>query len=257
MLVVSPSHRRRSGLTLIELVVVLFIVAVLAGLIIPITGWVRRSANYAALASNQAETGSNLEFYRTTFGNNGYPERLDSLVLNTGGSVPAYMNSELVAMLNVAALNADQAACLTLGGGAAWEVMDHDVDPSAGEQGNPGNAAIHERALADGEEVAFVDTTTGNGLDLANEIYPDGIPADVSLVAFGVGPSNAAIGQTMQTVPIDTRVDNSEVYGRFIAVFAVYSPREGRRAQLKAVLSARGRSHNSSLSEFWQSTNPE
>ena len=148
-------------LTLIELVVVLFIVAVLAGLIIPITGWVRRSANYAALASNQAATGSNLEYYRTTFGNNGYPERLDSLILNTGGSVPTYMNQELIDMLNVAPLNADQAACLSVGGGAAWEVMDHDVNPNAGEQGNPGNAAIHERALADGEEAAFVDTTTG------------------------------------------------------------------------------------------------
>lgn len=246
----------RSGFTLVEIVMVMFVLAILAGLLVPVTGWVRRSANYAALASNQSAVGSNIEFFRSSFGNDGYPERFDSLLLTSTGGFPTYLHGELSGMLQETTMNADQVACLTHGS-ASWEVMDHDADPNAGEQGNPGNAAIHARVLADGEDLATIDTSAGNGADLAAEIYPDGVPTDVTLVALGVGPSNAALGNTMQAVPLDTRIDNSETYGRFIAVFAVYSPREGRRAQLKAVLSARGRTHNSGLSEFWQSVNPD
>jgi hypothetical protein len=61
----------------------------------------------------------------------------------------------------------------------------------------------------------------------------------------------------MQSTPLDPRVDNSQVYGRYTAIFATYSPRAGRRAQLKGVVNAMGRTTNNALTEFWQSTAPE
>ncbi len=250
----QPLRKQRKAFSLIELVVVLMILAIVSGLVVAIAGWVRRSANYAALSHNQASIMSNLEYYRTTFGNNGYPDFMDSL-LKADGTVPTYMDADLQDMLTPTAINADQAGCLNF----LTTVMDHldETDIGTALQGNPGNSGTITRSVADGGTLAFVDTTSGNGALLEAEIYPDGVPADVSLVALGVGPSNKALGRTMQTPPFDTRIDNSQVYGRFIAVFAVYSPRQGRRGQLKAVLSARGRTQNNGLSEFWQSTNPE
>ena len=165
-----------------------------------------------------------------------------------------YTDSGLAADLFVQGdLDSDQTACFS-----KWldHIFDHDANQYAGLQGNPGNSAIHERAF-DGTDVALVTTATGEGALLAAELYPDGVPSDVQLVAFGIGPSNDAVGTTMQMAPLDPRVDNSKVYGRFIAVFASYSPRAGRRAELKAVINAKGRTQNNALSEFWQSTNPE
>lgn len=279
------TQSRRSGFTLIELVMVIMILAIVAGLAVPIVGWLRRSANYASQSHTTGALGANLELYRTTYGNNGYPDHLDSLMLGgtdgvqaapTGGlytgagGVGDYADkghdADLYSMGN---LDADQTASFN------WlsHIFDHDTNKHYGLQGNPGNAAIHERTF-DGNNVAVVarpdatgatvgfreDGTTalsGEGLLLVNELYPDGIPSDVTLVAFGLGQYNDAVGTTLQSAPLDARVDNSEVYGRYLAVFACYSPRAGRRAQLKAVLNAKARTTNNALSEFWQSTNPE
>ncbi|MBL8797622.1 MAG: type II secretion system protein, partial [Planctomycetia bacterium] len=84
------SKRPRRGFTLLELVVVLMIIAILAGLLVSVVGWVRRSANYAAGANNQSTIMANLELFRTTFGNNSYPNRLDSLLVSGGTGTPSY-----------------------------------------------------------------------------------------------------------------------------------------------------------------------
>jgi len=255
-------RRRRNGFTLIELVVVILVIAIVSGLVVASVGWIRRFANYATQSHNQASLTSNLEMYRTTYGNDGYPDNLDSLVI-TGTSDPIYSvagytdKGHSAELYTVGDLDADERASLK------WlnTVYDHDTDKHAGLQGNPGNSAIHERTGFDGTNVAIVgDSTTafdGEGLLLVNEIYPNGVPEDVTLVAFGIGPRNTAVGTTMQSAPLDARVDNSEVYGRFIGVFACYSPRAGRRAELKAVLNAKARTQNNALSETWQSANPE
>jgi prepilin-type N-terminal cleavage/methylation domain-containing protein len=266
----QKNRNRRGGFTLIELVMVIMILAIVAGLAVPIVGWLRRSANYSAQANTTAAIAQNMEFFRTTYGNDGYPDHLDSLVI-TGGSDPIYSvpgythGGHDTDLYQIGDLNADQRACLQF----LTHVFDHSADKHAGLQGNPGNSAIVERTF-DGTNVAIVargtagggtteggDPLTGEGLLLAQEIYPDGIPEDVTLVAFGVGPNNDMNGRTMQSTPLDPRVDNSQVYGRYTAIFATYSPRAGRRAQLKGVVNAMGRTTNNALTEFWQSTAPE
>ncbi len=247
--------RNRRGFTLIELVVVLIILAILAGLVVSVVGWVRRSANYAAGANNQNTVMANLELYRTTFGNNAYPDRLDSL-LTASGAVPTYFSSELSAMITPGAfLNADEFDSINNKGNGLKTIMHHPDDLTGID--NPGNSGSIPHVVTAASEMAFVNPTSANGLKLINYLYPDGLPTGVRLVLAGVGPSNSATGRTMQSPPFDTNVDTSKVYNRFIAVFTVYSPREGRRSQLKAVLCPRGRLLNANLSEYYQSTNPD
>lgn len=269
------NRSRRSGFTLIELVMVIMVLAIVAGLAVPIVGWLRRSANYAAQANNTAAVAQNMEFFRTTYGNDGYPNNLDSLVITATSdpiySVPGYTHATaLNNFYTVGDLTGDQRACLQF----LTTVMDHDANKNAGIQGNPGNSAIHSR-IFDGTNVAIVargvaapspanlgtrddgSPLVGEGLTYVQEFYPNGIPEDVTLVAFGVGPTNTSVGRTMQNAPLDTRVVNSEVYGRYVAVFAVYEPRAGRRAQLKGVINGLARTTNNALTEYWQSTTPE
>ena len=75
----------RSGFTLIELVMVVMILAIVAGLAVPVVGWLRRSANYGAQANTTAALASNFDHAALdseklyacgncpkTFGNNKY-----------------------------------------------------------------------------------------------------------------------------------------------------------------------------------------
>ncbi len=263
---------QRRGFTLIELVMVVMILAIVAGLAVPIVGWLRRSANYASQSHNQAALASNLEFFRTTYGNNNYPAHMDSLLLASDNTAEIpYVDSGLGRLITPGQIQGDYAACLE-----KWCscVLDHDDTAFEGLQGNPGNSANTDREL--GEAVwsaakaettpvalAVVDTASEEGVLLLNELYGDAaewLVEDAGKtvhVVLGIGPRNDAVGTTMQAAPTDSRVDGSEKYGRFCAVFATYSPRKGRRAQLKAVVNAKGRTANNALSEFWQSTNPE
>ena len=72
------SDKRRSGFTLIELIIVLVVLASLAALVVPMVGWARIQANYATSAAGASEAFNNLELYRSATGE--YPARFDSLV---------------------------------------------------------------------------------------------------------------------------------------------------------------------------------
>ena len=257
----------RSGFTLIELVMVVMILAIVAGLAVPAVGWLRRSANYGAQANIQAAVASNLEFYRTTYGNNAYPEHLDSLLLANAGDDPtatiadatSFGNDGIGGTIALKSLSGDQAQSIK----AIGHVYDH-TDDGSWLQGNPGNSGLVERELSSGgpNVYAVIDQTSSNGIALMQEWY--GIDSDewpltteIEHVCFGIGPRCDLVGRTMQTAPMDPRVDASSQYNRFVAVFAVYNPRSGQRAQLRGVINAKGRSANNALSEFWQSTNPE
>jgi prepilin-type N-terminal cleavage/methylation domain-containing protein len=265
-------NQRRGGFTLIELVMVVMILAIVAGLAVPVVGWLRRSANYAAQANTTGSLASNLEFFRTTYGNNGYPDNLDSLTLQDGTFI-TYTDGGFADLFNVGTLTGNEAACFN------WlnTIYDHSIDAHSPDdsatdpqvlQGNPSNTAIYPRAF-DGTNVAVVDVDqTDEGFELISELYPNAVldgatntltvdGETIKLVGFGLGQGNEAVGRTMTAAPLDPRVETSEQYARYVAIFACYVNREGRRAQLKAIVNAKGRTTNNALTEFWQSINPE
>ena len=269
---------QRGGFTLIEMTVVLMVLAIVAGLAVPIVGWLRRSANYASQANAQAAVASNLEFYRTTYGNNNYPSHMDSLLFNSDTTAEiTYVDGGLGNLIVPGVVSGDYADCLS-----KWLecVLDHDDSAFAGLQGSPGNSAFYDRELdaeytADAVNLAVLDigadgqTPTKEAGLLLDELYGNRTEwlaengstspttGGIVHVILGIGPRNDAVGRTLQSAPTDSRVDPSSQYGRFCAVFATYNPRAGQRAQLKAVVNGKGRTANNALSEFWQSTNPE
>ena len=263
----------RGGFTLIELVMVILILAIVAGLAVPLVGWLRRSANYAAQGNTTASLASNMEFFRSTYGNNGYPDNLDSLILQDGTTFISYTDGGFADLFDVGPLADDEAACFN------WlnTIYDHSIDAHSPDdsatdpqvlQGNPSNTAIYPRAV--GGNVAVVDVDQGDeGFELLSELYPDSTvdaatnritTADgevVKLVGCGLGQGNEAVGRTLVSAPLDPRVETSEQYARYVAIFACYASREGRRAQLKAIVNAKGRTTNNAITEYWQSINPE
>ena len=273
-------QNRRGGFTLVELVMVILILAIVAGLAVPLVGWIRRSANYGAQSHSTGSLAANFELFRITYGNNGYPDRLDSLV--TGADPTAfisYTDGGLDDLFEVGNLQDDEAACFN------WlsTIVDHTTDAHSPDgtapaglvqlddqvlQGSPSNTAIYARAF-DGNNVAIVDLDdTDETTELLTELYPGAVldsatnritvdGETIKLVGFGIGQANEANGRTLNSSPLDPRVETSEQYARYTAIFACYAQREGRRAQLKAIVNAKGRTTNNALTEFWQATNPE
>jgi prepilin-type N-terminal cleavage/methylation domain-containing protein len=254
---------RRAGFTLIELVVVIIILGILAGLVVNIVDYLRRSANYGAAAHNQQALLNNLQLYRTSFGNGQYPDRFDSLLDAAATGKSTYLHSDLTGVFEVGALSGEELGTLTRSG--ITRVMDHGSDTSQMVQQSLQNSGVITRTLTSTGPVAVVNpaTTNSTGLELLSSLYPGAtpstpaVPADVRIVLFGVGPANTAIGKTIQSPPLFTELDPTVNYGRFLIAVAVYNPREGRRAQIKAVLDPKGRVVNRQISEFWQSMNPD
>ncbi|MGE3804698.1 MAG: type II secretion system protein [Gemmataceae bacterium] len=225
--------RARQGLTLIELVVVLLILASVAAMVIARLGFVEDQAGNASTANAGADLLHNLEIYKTSVGS--YPERMDSLLDNSqavmtthwthpGGTVP-------FEALDLNSLNGT--------GGSGWTtsiahsgvstVMDYD----AATQSWP----LPARTLSSTDRtLCFVQA--GNAAIETAAGFPNGLPTDgtnptVRLVAFGIGPSTSMIGTTMGSAPSHSE-QSAQYYNRFIAVFAVYG--NGKPMELRTVL---------------------
>jgi len=212
--------RARTGLTLIEMVVVLVILIGLAALLVPRLANLTAQSAFAGSAAGAADVMNNLETHRSSLGR--YPHRFDSL-LNTDGTVysKVWRHSSSSEPFTVGALTGKYAAMSlgkTLGENSAGDavVMDHSESST-----DPNNSASTERTLAlDGSD-NFAMVVSGSDLEAAAG-YPDGLPDGVELVAFGIGPGCSAIGKTMASAPACSVADVDE-YGRFLAVFACYN----------------------------------
>lgn len=99
--------RKRKGLTLIELVVVVAVLAILAGFIVPRLGFVRNLASEASNATIISDSATQAVFYNTAVGH--YPQGEDSL-LDTTNAVYANLNSKLAAILTPLDLSTDNKA---------------------------------------------------------------------------------------------------------------------------------------------------
>lgn len=250
----KPIARRiAGGFTLIELVVVLAILAALAGLIIPRVDFLKTSAESASGAAGMEETFSNLQLFKTVKGF--YPHQYDSL-LGTDAAVygkifnhgtpwmtplsvdPASATSFLYASL-VHGIESNSAGDLVL--------FDHSLTST-----DYSNSATVARTI-DGTAAFNVAELTSASIKA--KLYPGGVPAGVRLIAFGIGPKCTAVGTTMaapaQCAGVGS-VSPATHYCRYVAVFA--ASETVMKCQLKAVIDPLGNDVVGRLKGYYTST---
>lgn len=248
----TPSPHR--GLTLIELVAVLVILAAVAMLVLPRLGYIKEQADAAQAAAGAADVMSNLELFKTQTGV--YPARMDSLLEGPTGPLIGSlwrMTSTSPVPFDVGPLPTGSGNAFTtsisrgfnvrLGNGSnAVYFMDHD--PAATDQSDSG---IRERTWNGGSDHYALVRSADTALIQAAG-YPTGVvPANERLIVLGVGPRNAAVGNTMSSAPRHAMA-RLEEYGRFLAIFAVYQ--SGKPAQLKVVVDSRRATIDTRVRQF-------
>jgi prepilin-type N-terminal cleavage/methylation domain-containing protein len=267
-----PSFRRfpssaRRGFTLIELVVVLIIIATIAGFVIPQVGMIGRSSDMAATAKTQSDIASNVQLFFVQ--QKRYPQGLDSLVdgsgaiyasdtsngdtqtrgLPFGGADGTRLQAQLAPGTLTTTTGAEYLRSFTRSG-FDW-VYDHDSTTI-----NSNNSATIFRGLvadANGTGNAApssVNVAEVTGTSLLSKLIPQGLKAGERVVALGVGPRNSAISKTLTNSPIYPGCDG-KYYGRYIVYFKVYA--SGERATMIGTSDSYGRTPDYSQQQFNES----
>ena len=244
----------RSGFTLIELVIVLLILAALAGLVIPAIGMLGRSTDMAVSAKTQSDLSANTQLFFVL--QKRYPQGLDSLLDTTGaiyGSDTTDANTQTRALPYGGADGTRVEAELTVGtltgnyrrsfsrSGFDW-VFDHDTTVT-----NSNNSATTQRVVSSGDILVAEVNPTGA---LALKLVPQGLQSGERLVALGFGPRNSAIGKTVTNSPIYPGCDG-KYYGRYILYFKVYA--SGERATIVGCSDSYGRTPDYTQQQFNES----
>lgn len=204
---------RRHGLTLIELVVVIAVLAILAGFIVPRLGFVRNLAADSGNATIVADSATQAVFYNTAVGH--YPAGEDSL-LDTANAVYANLNPGLSAILTSLDLSTDNNAAKSLVGqidpkGASFDLYQGTAGGSPTSTPNSDFSSLEVVTYSSGTggagHVAQVTVPT----KLTDKSYPiylaaygsvglsatTGAPLDGTyLVALGYGSNSQINGKT-------------------------------------------------------------
>lgn len=263
------THRRRAGLTLIELVIVMTILIALAGLIIPSLAGIGRQSDMAASAKTQADHASSIQLHFVQLRR--MPQGLDSLLVSTAAeTTPSAVflpvddavtgeqttglpdsGPHLDEQLEVTDLSALFASDSTLNYPRSLKrsgfdfVYDHDATPTV----DANESAVFLRTFATtGYTVATVVEDGSSAI--ARAIFPQsgGVPpTGIKLVAFGLGASSSLVGKMAMNAPIYPGCDGS-YYGRYVAIFKVYA--DGRRVQLAMVVDSYGRFPDYTIKQY-------
>lgn len=232
---------RRKGLTLMELVVVIAILALLGGLVIAILPSMLQRTHLAKCSDTIAALNS--AWMRSYALNVRYPDGYDSLLATGGGSVDSRLTSGLASQLSVSPLSGAEVSALRSVG--ITRVVDLASVPVGGsvtyDCAPPGAVA---RVLAPGENVAQLNLSAhlaaGNPLGLKRHLVrlADGSlgdnSANVRYIVFGIGPNCTGVGtgKLIQEAPVhfggDDSINPTTTYQRYLVVFSlVVNPADG------------------------------
>jgi prepilin-type N-terminal cleavage/methylation domain-containing protein len=258
----------RPGLTLIELVVVIVILAILAGLVIPQISTIGRTADMAGDAKNQADIANNISLFFTL--QKRFPQYMDSLLESSagvptgiygpedaGGGVPANGDAQVTGLpvsgpslyadltmgVLANAVNAEYKRSFTRCGFDF--VLDHDRAVI-----NSNNSGVFVRDVNVGT-LNIAEVTAGS--PIAQKLFPGtngAFPANTRLIALGVGPRSSCIPKTMLNSPVYPGCDG-KYYGRYVAFFLVYA--SGERATLVGVSDSYGRNPDYTIQQYHES----
>jgi prepilin-type N-terminal cleavage/methylation domain-containing protein len=237
--------RQNRGLTLLELIVVVTILAVLAALIVSQFADMTRPAENAANATNLGGVLQAIEQFNVL--KKAYPDKMDSLMGTDGVTPYANLGKDLLSSSGKQRLTTTTVADDATAGEYYFTslkkcvktVFDHDDtgDP------DPSDSAVVARTLTSGCTVAMLNPSSTEGLARIKAIFGNdmtALPTGTKLVVFGVGPSNEAIGVTMASAPLYPHMDQGAgaIYRRNLAVYAIYA--DGTPGRLKAILDCKG-----------------
>jgi prepilin-type N-terminal cleavage/methylation domain-containing protein len=257
--------KRIPGFTLIELLLVVAILAILTAVILPKFDGLQSKVNHGVGAASADDTSRLIVTYKVT--KNKYPDGWDSLLDSSGttmwsaadptkpgihtqlSGIP--ISSASGAKLTTTTLTQGQLDSLSRMG--ITRVYHNDAASTA----IPGDRFTIPATLAVGSTVCIINPATTSGKKLIDSIYPANkskgnasatppipagvpgtLPANKTLVIFGLGPLNGLIGTSMTDVPFYPNVDLTLVYNRNLVAFEVDA--NGGRADFKAVFGTDG-----------------
>ena len=263
----------RRGLTLLELVVVIGILALLAGIAIPkIADLIGRSRS-GTQAYSTADVSRQLEIFS---GMNGkYPDGWDTLT-ETSGALYTKLNPALTttsgglgSILTTTNLSEDQVTSLSTAGISHVFLHDSTSAPSSSgtDRRHFGTGAGHD-GTANVSQVAIVNSTDGSrGLDIlvnsfglnANRSATDTTYTRIrsnTYVVFGLGPKSTIVQTQIQEAPMLENELSRTTYSRALAVFEV--PLAGTaKAKLVGVFGPDGRTKNVALTDYANQNGPQ
>lgn len=241
----------RRGLTLIELVVVLAILAAVTMIVVPRLETLQGNANHAVGAASASDTVRYLQMFRTS-GKQRMPDGWDSLMNGSdmwNAANPGTKTKGLHGQIpsgKLLATTLTTTDVMSLNSAGIYTI--YNVDTSL-TSARPSDMFTLSSTLADSTPVAQINPNTSSGIKIINHIYranlKDGaaatgtVPTGKKLIVFGLGAQNELVGKLMLEAPLYPNVDHSLIYGRNLVVFEVDGA-NGSRATFKAVLGADG-----------------
>lgn len=248
------------ALTLIELILVLAILVILAGLLLPKLDTFSVKANKGVAASNMTDISRFVQQYRIQ--NVNYPDGWDSLIDTdsgglwtaatstgngldpqlVGGPVPG--SPTKLATSTIADVNELRSLA------RVGITRMYDLDATTATE-PAGDAFIASRTLAVGDTYATVNAMDGDGQAIIAHMYPQTgtVPTDKKLIVLGLGPRNDMLGTLLQEVPFYSNTPPN-FYNRFLAVFALDTG--GGRAELRGIFGADADRIDEEITEYYE-----
>ncbi|MBI3817405.1 MAG: prepilin-type N-terminal cleavage/methylation domain-containing protein [Planctomycetes bacterium] len=263
-----PSFRRARigrGFTLIELVVVVAVLAILAGIVLPKLDIFKLKANKATAAANMAGINQYVEAYRTQKDN--YPDNWDSLMDEQNPtSLFSGLDPQLLGPVSGVPASPQKLATTTIADQNELRSLNrvgiiNTYNHVGG--GFPGDSASAKHQLSQGDTVATLNTADEDAKKIVAALYPKlnplpgtaNIPPGRKLVVFGLGPrnqlcDNTDASATLHGAPFYANTDQLKYYNRFLVIFEIFS--NGSRCRMLATVGADADQLSEEIQDFYE-----
>jgi len=248
-----PRNRRDRGLTLIELIVVMAILVILAGLTLPKLDVFKLKANKAQAAANITAVANYVSAFRVQ--HDVYPDVWDSMLDSTSNTtLYPQLHPSLTGgvggsatKMSTSTITADELKSLNRVG--ILTVVDND--PSVSFPNNSGTSG--PRTLTTGDTVVTVNAADPKGAAIIDTFYPDGagVPSGKKIAVFALGPRSNMIGDVLVAAPFYANADQLTQYARFLVAFELSS--SGGRARMLGALGSDGDTLEEESQGFYKS----